>query len=178
MRRRLRHLNMTQLKPIYGLHDYQQQVLDEILDAITPIRDAVVQPQRRVVAHLPTGAGKTRSACHAACRILSNYHAVGKVVIWLASTEELCQQASDDLAHAWEHLGSRPANRYEIWGNRNLDPSQLTGWHSCSWTNPSSGRLPGMTTISSAVCPNPQHWSYSTRPTKQSHQPTASSRNN
>ncbi len=112
---------MTLLKPVYGLHDYQQQVLDDILVAITPVRDAVVQPQRRVVAHLPTGAGKTRIACHAACNILSRYDSVGKLVVWLASTEELCQQASDDLAHAWEHLGNRPVNQYELWGNRNMD---------------------------------------------------------
>ena len=105
---------MTLLKPVYGLHDYQQQVLDDILLEITPLRDAVVQPQRRVVAHLPTGAGKTRIACHAACNILNRYYSVGKVVIWLASTEELCQQASEDLAHAWKHLGNRPVNQYEL----------------------------------------------------------------
>jgi len=116
---------MTQLKPTYGLHDYQQQVLSDILAEITPARHAVVQPQQRVVAHLPTGAGKTRIACHAACSMLSRYDSVGKVVIWLASTEELCQQASDDLAQAWLHLGNRPVNRYELWGNRETDPSQM-----------------------------------------------------
>ena len=44
---------MSQLAPVYGLHNYQQQVLDDILAVITPARHAVVQPERRVVAHLP-----------------------------------------------------------------------------------------------------------------------------
>ena len=118
---------MSQLAPVYGLHDYQQQVLDDILAAITPARHAVVQPERRVVAHLPTGAGKTRIACHAASAILSRYDSVDKTVIWLASTEELCQQASDDLAYAWRYLGNRPVNRYQLWGSRDVDPSQMQG---------------------------------------------------
>ena len=116
---------MNQLTPFYGLHDYQQQVLDDILAAITPVRGAVAQPSRRVVAHLPTGAGKTRIACHAAASILSRYDTTGKLVVWLASTEELCQQASDDLANAWQYLGNRSVNQFQLWGNRNLDPSQL-----------------------------------------------------
>ena len=73
----------------------------------------------------PTGAGKTRIACHAASTILSRYDSVGKTVIWLASTEELCQQASDDLAYAWRYLGNRPVNRYELWGSREVDTSQM-----------------------------------------------------
>ena len=116
---------MSQLAPVYGLHDYQQQVLDDILAAVSPVRHAVVQPERRVVAHLPTGAGKTRIACHAASTILNRYDSVGKAIIWLASTEELCQQASDDLAYAWRYLGNRPVNRYELWGNRNVNPREM-----------------------------------------------------
>ena len=112
---------MVQVEPLYGLYGYQQQVLDDILRALEPGRDAVVQPDRRVIAHLPTGAGKTRTACHAACHILRRFDSVGKVVIWLASTEELCQQASDDLAQAWLYLGNRPVNRYEFWGDRSVD---------------------------------------------------------
>ena len=116
---------MTQLVPFYGLHDYQQQVLDDILAEITPVCGAVAQPPRRVVAHLPTGAGKTRIACHAAASILSRYDSTGKLVVWLASTEELCQQASDDLANAWQYLGNRPVNQFQLWGNRDLDPTQM-----------------------------------------------------
>ena len=116
---------MTQLEPFYGLYEYQQQVLEDILVELVPNRRAVVHPQRRVVAHLPTGAGKTRMACHAACHILNRYDSVGKVIIWLASSEELCQQASDDLAQAWRYLGNRTVNRYEFWGDRNVDLDQI-----------------------------------------------------
>ena len=116
---------MTQVKPEYELYPYQHQVLDELLAVIKPRQGSVVQTGRRVIAHLPTGAGKTRIACHAACHILNRFDSVGKAVIWLASTEELCQQASDDLSLAWQHLGNRPVNRYELWGNRALDLNSI-----------------------------------------------------
>ena len=66
---------------------------------------------------MPTGAGKTRVACHAACHMLKQYGAEGKVVVWLAATEELCAQAADDLRLAWSHLGDRPIHVYEFWGD-------------------------------------------------------------
>ena len=116
---------MKPLEPIYQLHPYQHQVLDDILAALMPDRGAVVQPQRRAVAHLPTGAGKTRIACHASCAILNRHHSVGKTVIWLASTEELCDQAYEDLTWAWKHLGNRPVYQHQLWGNHNLDANQI-----------------------------------------------------
>ena len=116
---------MIQISPAYGLYEYQQQVLSEILAELSPATRQFTGPRRCIIAHLPTGAGKTRTACHAACQILNQYQSVGKLVVWLASTEELCQQASDDLTEAWNHLGNRPVNHYELWGNRDLDLNQL-----------------------------------------------------
>ena len=113
--------NSAPIKPEYPLYPFQHQVLSELLAILIPNEADVVQTDRRVVAHLPTGAGKTRTACHAACHILSRFASTGKAVIWLASTEELCQQASDDLARAWQFLGNRPINRYQFWGDLSID---------------------------------------------------------
>lgn len=109
------------VEPSYGLYPYQRQVLDELLDALQPRRRSIVPVSRRVVAHLPTGAGKTRIACHMACSLLNRAGSEGKVVVWLASTEELCAQAADDLKRAWGHLGNRPAVVYQYWGSSSLD---------------------------------------------------------
>ena len=38
----------------------------------------------RVIAHLPTGAGKTRIASHAACHLLNGKDNEDSLVIWLA----------------------------------------------------------------------------------------------
>ena len=70
---------------------------------------------------MPTGAGKTRVACHTACSLLNRNSSEGKIVVWLASTEELCAQAADDLTQAWEHLGNRPIMVYRYWRDSFLD---------------------------------------------------------
>ncbi len=104
--------------PKYPLYPYQRQVLADILDALA-------SPERRVVAHLPTGAGKTRIASHTACQLLNRKDTDDSLVIWLASTEELCEQAADELAKAWTYLGLRDAGIHRYWGNRSLDLRRL-----------------------------------------------------
>ena len=112
------------VNPKYPLHPYQRQVLTDILCALS-------SPERRVVAHLPTGAGKTRIAAHAACRLLNvndNHDNPNKepLVIWLASTEELCDQAADQLSEAWSNLGCREASVHRFWSSRSLDLRRLS----------------------------------------------------
>ena len=104
--------------PGYGLYPYQRQVLRDILHALS-------SPERRVVAHLPTGAGKTRIAAHAACRQLNESDTEDSLVIWLASTQELCEQAADSLSGAWSYLGLRDISVHRHWGNRALDLRRL-----------------------------------------------------
>ena len=106
------------VKPDYPLHSYQRQVLADIIQALSA-------PERRAVAHLPTGAGKTRIATHAACYLLNQCDNPQSVVVWLASTEELCQQAADQLARGWKHLGKRDAYIHRHWGNLLLDLTHL-----------------------------------------------------
>ena len=107
------------VSPKYPLYPYQRQVLTDILRALA-------SPERRVVAHLPTGAGKTRIATHTACRLLNEKDTDDSLVIWLASTEELCEQAADELANAWTYLGLRDATIHRYWGNRSLDLRRLS----------------------------------------------------
>ena len=104
--------------PGYPLHSYQRQVLSDIFHALS-------SPERRAVAHLPTGAGKTRIAAHAACQLLNKKDSDDSLVIWLASTEELCEQAADELARAWTYLGQREACIHRYWGNRSPDLRRL-----------------------------------------------------
>ena len=106
--------------PRYPLYRYQRQVLVDIIRALS-------SPERRAVAHLPTGAGKTRIAAHAACHLLNENekNTDDSLVIWLSSTEELCEQAADELSDAWCLLGRRTACIHRHWGNRSLHLRQL-----------------------------------------------------
>ena len=119
--------DIVSVEPAYGLHPYQRQVLDDLLDALRSDPLNVVPESQRVVVHMPTGAGKTRVACHTACSLLSRASSEGKIVVWLASTEELCAQAADDLAQAWEHLGNRSIRVHRYWGGSLVDLYNLDG---------------------------------------------------
>lgn len=106
--------------PEYRLYPYQRQVYRDILAALN-------MPERRVVAHLPTGAGKTRVASHIACHMLNARDEKNALVIWLASTEELCEQATEALERAWSHLGLREVTVNRYWGEHQQDLENLPG---------------------------------------------------
>ena len=105
------------VQPKYQLYPYQRQVLHDLLDLLTPPNTLQSFVGPRAIAHMPTGSGKTRLACHAACYLLNRRENENRTLIWLAATEELCEQAADDLAEAWSHLGNRPAHIHRYWGN-------------------------------------------------------------
>lgn len=117
---------VNQVTPSYGLHPFQRQVINDLLAVLIPLDESLVINGSRVVAHMPTGAGKTRVACHAACHLLNRAAADRKLIVWLASTEELCEQAADDLTRAWESLGNRPVAVHRYWGNARLDITNLS----------------------------------------------------
>lgn len=102
------------IAPQYSLYPYQRQVVYDLLDILLPGHRR--EGANRAVAHLPTGAGKTRIATHVACAMLNQAAAEGKVVFWLASSEELCDQAADALTTAWKCLGTREAAIHRFWG--------------------------------------------------------------
>ena len=108
-----------EVNPKYPLYPHQRQVLRDLLCALS-------SPGRRAVAHLPTGAGKTRVAVHAACDLLNGTDTDRSFVIWLASSEELCEQAADELSLGWSCLGQRDANIHRYWGNRSIDLRNLS----------------------------------------------------
>ena len=84
--------------------------------------------KRRVVAHLPTGAGKTRVAAHVASSLLnSSPHDDRGIIVWLASTSELCEQAAEELSRAWAYLGRWDATVYRLWGDHDVDVSWVSG---------------------------------------------------
>ncbi len=108
------------IQALYGLHPYQRQVLGDIVAALA-------EPEGRVVAHLPTGAGKTRIASHVAGHMLNSSSGDSALVIWLASTEELCDQAAETLERAWQHVGQRNVTMNRFWGGHRIDLRQIEG---------------------------------------------------
>ena len=73
---------------------------------------------------MPTGAGKTRTAMH----VIADHLRAREpgLVVWLASSEELCEQAAQEFEEAWGHLGDRGTKVYRFWGKRDLDVESVT----------------------------------------------------
>ena len=63
------------------------------------------ETKRRVLLHMPTGSGKTRTAMNVASFFLRNRCGPDDLVVWLAYSEELCDQAAEEFAKAWKLLG-------------------------------------------------------------------------
>ena len=80
------------------LHDYQALVTDNIKQVLRGER-----PPRAMVS-LPTGAGKTRVAVQALVEEVRDTRLHGSVV-WIAQSDELCEQAVQTWAYIWRALG-------------------------------------------------------------------------
>jgi DNA repair protein RadD len=102
----------SRVEASYGLFDHQQV-------AVASLRSALADTSRRVLLHMPTGAGKTRMAMHVICAALATRSP--SLVIWLANSEELCEQAAEEFVGAWRHLGNRAVNLYRLWGHRQMN---------------------------------------------------------
>lgn len=73
----------------------------------------------RVLLHMPTGSGKTRTSMSLICDYLRENEPF--LVIWIASTEELCAQAYEEFNKAWRSLGNRKVQIGKLWGNTSIE---------------------------------------------------------
>lgn len=63
-------------------------------------------PFSRCIIQMPTGSGKTRTAMEIVCEFIND---TSNSVIWLANTEELCDQAFESFCEVWRFLAKKPA---------------------------------------------------------------------
>lgn len=66
----------------------------------------------RAMLHLPTGTGKTRVAMSI---VASHLRAHSGLVLWLAATRELLEQAAVEFQATWENVGDRPIDCLRFW---------------------------------------------------------------
>ena len=88
---RVRLRNVDATPPLFG---YQKDLVEEVERLCSAPRGDNIG-----LLTLPTGAGKTRTAAVALLRILTSGHA--RVVLWLAPTRELLEQAAATLQSVW-----------------------------------------------------------------------------
>ncbi len=98
---------IERLEPQFGLFPHQRRIAGQ---AYETLRDG----HGRLVLHMPTGTGKTRTTMHVVSRILQD--AEPSLVVWLASSSELLEQAADAFRSSWTRYGSRPLRVARFWG--------------------------------------------------------------
>jgi len=80
------------------LHDFQSLMRDELVEFL-----AADEPGRGLLS-LPTGSGKTRVATQALVEWLRR-RAGGATILWIAGSDELCEQAVESWNQVWRALG-------------------------------------------------------------------------
>ena len=77
----------------------------------------------RFIIQMPTGSGKTRTACE----IVSHYMNAkqNSSVIWIAHSKELCDQAAECFKEVWPHLAYRDISIGRHYGRSKIDFSQI-----------------------------------------------------
>ncbi len=95
----------------YPLFSHQRQALRRVQEQLYQ------SSSRRVVLHMPTGSGKTRTAMNIVGEHLRRNEPT--VVVWLASSEELLEQAASEFEAAWKYIGNREVSLLRFWGGRN-----------------------------------------------------------
>jgi len=103
-------LPISVITPAYPLFDYQRRASREV-------RTYLYQStQPRVLLHMPTGSGKTRTAMNVISQFLRDQASEDDIVVWLAHSEELCDQAADEFEIPWKQIGDRELTCYKHFG--------------------------------------------------------------
>ncbi|MFD9045697.1 DEAD/DEAH box helicase [Streptomyces zaomyceticus] len=97
------------------LHDYQEDLVRNIstlLDRLAP---------QRAMLSLPTGAGKTRVTAEAVIRWVKQVGDLRGPLLWIAQTEELCEQAVQSWKFVWNKVGAeRPLAISRLWSTNEV----------------------------------------------------------
>ncbi|GAA1774309.1 DEAD/DEAH box helicase [Luedemannella helvata] len=94
-------LEVAPFVPLGELEDFQDELVLEMQDILSGSPGA-----NRGVLTLPTGAGKTRTAVEGLIkwRLTLDHR---NVIVWIAQSEELCEQAVQAFREVWTDLGHR-----------------------------------------------------------------------
>ena len=98
------------IRPGHGLFPHQKRAASEV-------ERYLYRESGRVMLHLPTGVGKTRTAMSTVATHLRG-RAEG-LVVWLAAGGELLEQAAEEFSRTWAAVGDRNVDCLRFWSDQN-----------------------------------------------------------
>jgi superfamily II DNA or RNA helicase len=93
------------------LFPYQNRVKEKIIYALSTNKN-------RMMVHMPTGSGKTRTTLSSVIEFMNNKNRA--YVIWLAHTDELCEQAIETMENLWKFQGKGELNIFRVFDQKNM----------------------------------------------------------
>ncbi|MFE3180871.1 DEAD/DEAH box helicase [Streptomyces violascens] len=100
------------------LHGYQEKLASNLFAMLDR-----VSPQRGMLT-LPTGAGKTRVMAEAVIRWIKQNGKLDGPILWIAQSEELCEQAVQSWKFVWEKVGAEsPLAISRFWTTNEAGPA-------------------------------------------------------
>lgn len=105
-----------------ALRDFQLELQEQLTKVLNRRQD-----DNRAILTLPTGAGKTRTTVEALL-LWRQSQPEPQMILWIAQSDELCEQAVQSFREVWFDLGHRgePFRRTltigRLWGTRNAIP--------------------------------------------------------
>lgn len=84
----------------FELLDYQVYIKEQVMNVITA--DKLTG---KLIVHMPTGTGKTKTTMHTIVDYWQNHLKRDGLIVWIAHTNTLLEQAEDTFLSVWKHLG-------------------------------------------------------------------------
>ena len=111
------------LSPVPKLVQFQQDLKEKMLQVLNYEGD-----RTRCIVTLPTGGGKTRVAVEAFIDWMQPRFSEGKYLVWIAQSEELCEQVISCVQQMWGSREFVSALRiYRYYGGRHIPDDELHG---------------------------------------------------
>ena len=100
------------IKPKFTLFAHQKRVKDSFINILK-------KDKKKMIINMPTGAGKTRTCVEGLVDYWRAFATKKSYVVWLAHSEELCEQAVETIRETWTDRGEENLKVHRLWGEHN-----------------------------------------------------------
>jgi superfamily II DNA or RNA helicase len=109
------------------LHEYQKPLCLEVKEFLSR---APKDKEWRKLLYMPTGSGKTRVAVQAIVESLNEGFHDSRPIIWIAQSDELCEQAISAFRELWSSIGRGDLSLDRLWASNEVDEADLSSEYS------------------------------------------------